>query len=57
MTLEEIQKIVSKQAADDGIWFCAITASEEYLQKQIRKLHYAIEEYIAEVGKRNDHQR
>ena len=35
--------LVHKQTADEGLWFYAETASEEYLQKELRKLHRLIE--------------
>ena len=35
--------MVSKQAEDEGLWFIAETASEAYLQQELRKLHAAIE--------------
>jgi len=38
-----LRKIVDLQAADDGLWFEARTASEAYLQQELRKLHAAIE--------------
>ena len=31
-------KLVNKQAEDDGLWFIARTASEAYLQQELRKL-------------------
>jgi hypothetical protein len=37
--------IVNKQAEDEGLWFCAETAPEAYLQQELRKLHAAIEAY------------
>ena len=40
MTLLEI---VSAQADDEGLWFVAVTASEAYLQQELRRLHAAIE--------------
>ncbi len=38
-----IKAIVSKQAEDEGIWFIAETASEAYLQQELRTLHRVIE--------------
>lgn len=43
MTLQELRKIVDDQAADDGLWFVAVTAPEAYLQQELRRLHAAIE--------------
>jgi hypothetical protein len=42
--LAKIQKVVDAQAEDDGLWFCAIHASEGYLQQELRRLHRVIEE-------------
>ena len=39
----DIQKLVDEQAEDEGLWFEAKTAPEEYLQQELRRLHYAIE--------------
>lgn len=47
LSLARIQKCVDEQAEDDGLWFQAETASEAYLQQELRKLHWAIE---AETG-------
>jgi hypothetical protein len=44
--LERIQAEVDRQANDDGLWFNAETASEAYLQQEIRKLHAIIEDEI-----------
>lgn len=44
MTLKELRALVDNQALDDGLWFHARYASEAYLQKELRKLHAAIEE-------------
>ncbi len=39
-----LQIIVDEQAEDVGLWFVAQTASEAYLQQELRRLHAAIEE-------------
>ena len=39
-----IKELVAKQADDDGLWSHAQTASEAYLQQELRKLHAAIED-------------
>ena len=39
----KIQKLVDEQAKDEGLWFMALTAPEEYLQSELRKLHALIE--------------
>lgn len=43
MIHDDLQKLVDEQAEDDGLWFCAKTAPEAYLQQELRKLHAAIE--------------
>lgn len=43
MTLKELQAIVDEQATDEGLWFIAQSASEAYLQQELRRLHVAIE--------------
>lgn len=53
MTLEKVNKImaglriikaiVDEQAEDAGLWFLDETASEAYLQMELRRLHAAIE--------------
>jgi len=43
--------LVQKQAEDDGLWFITRSASEAYLQQELRRLHATIEreepEYLA----------
>ena len=39
----EYRDICAQQAEDEGLWFVAHTASEAYLQQELRKLHSAIE--------------
>ncbi len=39
----EALRIVNEQAEDDGLWFEAQTASEAYLQQELRRLHAAVE--------------
>jgi len=41
---EAVIELINKQAEDEGLWFQAETASEAYLQQELRKLHAAIEE-------------
>jgi hypothetical protein len=43
--LREIRSIVDRQAADNGLWFVSETASEAYLQQELRHLHKVIEDY------------
>lgn len=43
MTLKNLQDLVDLQAEDEGLWFVATTASEQYLQDALRKLHDAVE--------------
>ncbi len=40
----ELRALVNEQAEDEGLWFVAQTASEAYLQQELRRLHAAIEE-------------
>ena len=41
------QRKINIQAMDEGLWFVAITASEEYLQNALRELHAIIKQAIA----------
>lgn len=41
--LRAAQLLCASQAHDDGLWFVAQTASEDYLQCALRALHYAVE--------------
>ncbi len=41
--LDEIRAVVDEQAEDEGLWFCARTATEAYLQQELRKLHAVVE--------------
>jgi hypothetical protein len=45
IALHSIRKVVDSQANDNGLWFVAYTASEAYLQQELRKLHDMIEKY------------
>jgi hypothetical protein len=40
---DAIKSLVSEQAEDEGLWFCAGTCAEAYVQQALRKLHSAIE--------------
>ena len=42
--LRRIRALVAKQAKNEALWFEAETASEAYLQQELRKLHALIEE-------------
>lgn len=46
--LKKIKDLVNEQAKDEGIWFNAETASEAYLQQELRELHKLIEEELNE---------
>lgn len=48
--LEAIVQKVARQASDPGLWFDAQSATEEYLQQELRYLHALIETVIG-VGK------
>lgn len=37
------RKLVDEQAKDEALWFDATSASEAYLQQELRKLHAAVE--------------
>ena len=41
--LARVRKVVAEQAEDDGIWFSPETATEDYLQRALRRLHAVIE--------------
>lgn len=41
--LEILRDMSQRMAEDDGLWFIAVTASEAYLQQELRKLCAAIE--------------
>jgi len=41
---EKLKKIVNEQAEDESLWFNAIYASEDILQRALRRLHAAIED-------------
>lgn len=42
--------VVNEQAEDEGLWFIAETAPEDYLQMALRRLHKHIEEEIGRVN-------
>ena len=46
MTHEDLKALVSHQARDEGLWFHAQTASEAYLQQELRRLHGMCEAVI-----------
>lgn len=41
--MDNLKRIVEEQANDEGLWFIAQYASEEYLQAALRRLHAEIE--------------
>jgi len=41
-----ITSVVNEQAEDEGLWFFAETASEYYLQMELRRLHLVIEQAV-----------
>ena len=41
-------ELVQHQAEDEGLWFEAMTATEAYLQQELRRLHEAVEAEHAE---------
>lgn len=48
-------ELVEEQAEDEGLWFVARTAPEDYLQQALRRLHKAVEEddasLLAEIAR------
>jgi len=46
----EILCLILSQANDEGLWFVTKTASEAYLQQELRKLHSKIEEGLSFLG-------
>jgi hypothetical protein len=46
MINNKIIALVEEQAMDEGLWFIAETAPEAYLQKELRRLHKAIEDNL-----------
>ena len=51
---ELVQKLNHEQAEDEGLWFESKTASEAYLQQELRKLHDAIESLLQAQGEVED---
>lgn len=48
-----LKELVAEQAEDEGLWFNAQTASEAYLQQELRRIHAAIEgDHIADASKK-----
>jgi cell division protein FtsB len=45
--LTAIRAMVNQQAEDEGLWFIHVTASEAYLQQELRSLHDRIERLTA----------
>ncbi len=48
-----LRAVIDGQASDPGLWFTAQTATEAYLQQELRRLHAVIEhhtEYLAKVA-------
>jgi len=45
---DAIRELVDQQAADEGLWFKAKTAPEAYLQRELRRLHAAIEAKVVD---------
>lgn len=49
--LAEAVELVNRQAEDDGLWFQAHTATEAYLQQELRKLHAVVENTTPDVSR------
>ena len=45
--LIDLKYLIDKQAEDEGLWFVAQTASEAYLQQELRRLHVVCEDVIS----------
>lgn len=41
--MDELMELINEQANDEGLWFVAGTATEEYLMRALRVLHDAVE--------------
>ena len=54
MTEAELKRIVDEQVEDEGLWFNAETGPEEYLQRELRRLHAAVELYLTRVSRSGD---
>lgn len=44
--LAELRQLVDEQAEDEGLWFIAESATEAYLQQELRRLHAFVESAI-----------
>jgi hypothetical protein len=47
-TWDEVIGLVNVQALDEGLWFRAETVAEAYLQRELRRLHAAVEGLLEE---------
>lgn len=52
--LKHPMQVVNEQAEDAGIWFISTRATEEYLQRELRKLHQVIEDWFQPEEVKND---
>lgn len=50
MGINNIRLVVLQQTEDEGLWFKAQTAPEEYLQMKLRDLHRIVENEFAKNG-------
>jgi len=46
----ELIEFINEQAEDEGLWFIAQTAAEDYLQRKLRELHAAVENHTCSDG-------
>lgn len=46
-TKTALRQLVERQANDEGLWFVAQTAPEGHLQRELRRLHSAVEAVLA----------
>jgi hypothetical protein len=44
--MNDLMELVESQALDEALWCDALTATEAYLQSELRRLHAAIEAAI-----------
>lgn len=50
MNHDELKKLLEAQIYDEALWYPNDrTASEAYLQQELRKLHAAVEKYLLDV--------
>lgn len=48
-SIKRIKNLVDKQAEDEGLWYNARYITEDYLQRELRKLHKIIEDEFENI--------